>query len=266
MAEKLRPLPSAGVVLESRITPTRFDGSASSDLDGDQLSYDWDFGDGATLMGEQQPTHTYRQAGVYRVRLTIENDFGRSEAVWDVTVGQPPAAEMVLGERTAVGQPLTGQAAAADSATRFLWDMGDGRRHEGATVSHLYRRAGDYYVTLVADNGFGQTQMGRWVRVDGGQTSLFLPLTTFQSSSGVAGLSADMPAVAELDPVATSLSQAFVLQPIAFPTGTTPAEQLYAYLNAARSQFGLPPLDYGCLLYTSPSPRDGLLSRMPSSA
>ena len=24
--------------------------------------------------------------------------------------------------------------------------------------------------------------------------------------------------------------------------------------------------DYGCLLYTSPSPRDGLLSRMPSSA
>ena len=25
-------------------------------------------------------------------------------------------------------------------------------------------------------------------------------------------------------------------------------------------------LDYTCLLYTSPSPRDGLLSRMPSSA
>ena len=26
------------------------------------------------------------------------------------------------------------------------------------------------------------------------------------------------------------------------------------------------PIDYDCLLYTSPSPRDGLLSRMPSSA
>ena len=26
------------------------------------------------------------------------------------------------------------------------------------------------------------------------------------------------------------------------------------------------PLSYICLLYTSPSPRDGLLSRMPSSA
>ena len=27
-----------------------------------------------------------------------------------------------------------------------------------------------------------------------------------------------------------------------------------------------PPTAYSCLLYTSPSPRDGLLSRMPSSA
>ena len=28
----------------------------------------------------------------------------------------------------------------------------------------------------------------------------------------------------------------------------------------------LDPKDFSCLLYTSPSPRDGLLSRMPSSA
>ena len=33
-------------------------------------------------------------------------------------------------------------------------------------------------------------------------------------------------------------------------------------------RFELPPVDvmWDCLLYTSPSPRDGLLSRMPSSA
>ena len=29
---------------------------------------------------------------------------------------------------------------------------------------------------------------------------------------------------------------------------------------------GIPTWNTGCLLYTSPSPRDGLLSRMPSSA
>ena len=34
----------------------------------------------------------------------------------------------------------------------------------------------------------------------------------------------------------------------------------------AKIEFRHFPLDYACLLYTSPSPRDGLLSRMPSSA
>ena len=34
-----------------------------------------------------------------------------------------------------------------------------------------------------------------------------------------------------------------------------------AYQNSSKDTF-----TYACLLYTSPSPRDGLLSRMPSSA
>ena len=37
----------------------------------------------------------------------------------------------------------------------------------------------------------------------------------------------------------------------------------YSWLNLAS---GWIPGSIGCLLYTSPSPRDGLLSRMPSSA
>ena len=37
-------------------------------------------------------------------------------------------------------------------------------------------------------------------------------------------------------------------------------------LNLLFSEWGNRELHYCCLLYTSPSPRDGLLSRMPSSA
>ena len=46
----------------------------------------------------------------------------------------------------------------------------------------------------------------------------------------------------------------------------------YARIGQARSNLAsadtafVPTLDGNCLLYTSPSPRDGLLSRMPSSA
>ena len=38
------------------------------------------------------------------------------------------------------------------------------------------------------------------------------------------------------------------------------------FINTVRSRKRFSPWDKNCLLYTSPSPRDGLLSRMPSSA
>ena len=37
-------------------------------------------------------------------------------------------------------------------------------------------------------------------------------------------------------------------------------------VNAQASKVNYKAIAGGCLLYTSPSPRDGLLSRMPSSA
>ncbi len=208
------------------------------------LNVFWDFGDGATLLGEQQPTHTYVQGGVYRVRLTIENDFGRSEAVWDVTVGEAPIADMVVAERAAVGQPLTGQAFGDATTNRFTWDMGDGRTYEGATVSHHYRRPGDYYVTLTADNGFGRTQVGRWVRVDPGITTIFMPLAAYAAAETVAAWSADTQGAVTLDPAVGALSEVFVLDPIPFPPQMTGPEQLLAYVNAARARFELPPLPY----------------------
>lgn len=208
------------------------------------LSVFWDFGDGATLMGEQQPTHVYRQGGIHRVRLAIENAHGRSEAVWDVAVGQAPTADMAISDRTTVGEPLIGQAFTDQTETRFTWDMGDGRRHEGITVSHLYRRPGDYYVTLIADNGFGQTAVGRWVRVEDGVSTLYLPLAANEAGGSLSALSTDAPAPTDLDPVVTTLAERFALDPVSFPAGTSAAEQLFAYLNAARARFDLPPLAY----------------------
>ena len=46
--------------------------------------------------------------------------------------------------------------------------------------------------------------------------------------------------------------------------GLTPEKLSYAKDDALIMHPG--PMNRGCLLYTSPSPRDGLLSRMPSSA
>lgn len=205
----------------------------------------WDFGDGSTLMGEQQPSHTYTRPGSYRVRLTVENEFGRSDAVWDVVVGDPPVADMVITERVAVGQPLAGQAFGDDTVQRYTWDMGDGRTRAGQTISHLYRMPGDYYVTLTADNGFGQRQVGRWVRVDPGTTSLFLPMMAREGGVEFAATAAgDVASAIQLNPVEYNLTEAFRLDPVPFDPATSPAEQLLAYINAARARFSLPPMAY----------------------
>lgn len=52
-----------------------FDASASSDPDGDSLSYRWDFGDGATAEGKIVQ-HAYKKAGEYVVVLTVSDPAG----------------------------------------------------------------------------------------------------------------------------------------------------------------------------------------------
>ncbi|MCI0554325.1 MAG: PKD domain-containing protein, partial [Anaerolineae bacterium] len=47
-----------------------FDGTGSSDPDGDTLTFSWDFGDGTTGDGPT-PTHTYADNGDYIVTLTV---------------------------------------------------------------------------------------------------------------------------------------------------------------------------------------------------
>lgn len=57
-----------------------------SDVDGDLR---WDFGDGSTATGAN-PSHTYRQAGVFTVRVTADDEHGNSRtSSRAVTVGAP---------------------------------------------------------------------------------------------------------------------------------------------------------------------------------
>ncbi len=70
------------------------DGTASSDVDGAVVAWDWRFGDGGTGSGSTA-THTYTEAGTYTVRLEVTDDTGLTHATTtDVTVSPAPT---VLG-------------------------------------------------------------------------------------------------------------------------------------------------------------------------
>lgn len=66
-----------------------FDASASSDPDGNLVSYEWTFGDGGTASGVRV-THTYDDGGVFEVELTVRDDRdGEASAGDEVTVASP---------------------------------------------------------------------------------------------------------------------------------------------------------------------------------
>ncbi len=73
-----RPVANAGPNLVCCVDKeSMFDGTGSSDPDGDALAYQWNFGDGATAEGAKV-THSYSKSGAYTVTLRVDDGSGTS--------------------------------------------------------------------------------------------------------------------------------------------------------------------------------------------
>jgi PKD repeat protein len=113
-----------------------FDGSASSDPDGDALTYAWDLdGDGATDDSTlPKPSTTYTSNGTYTVTLRVTDTKGAS-AVATVTIrvgNTPPTATITTpaaGTTWKVGDVITFSGSATDAqdgtlpASALTWDL-----------------------------------------------------------------------------------------------------------------------------------------------
>ncbi|MCP4660620.1 MAG: PKD domain-containing protein, partial [bacterium] len=150
-----RPLPRVGTLALADCRTVVFDGSASSDADGDALEFFWDFGDGARGRG-RRTAHAYEAPGRYRARLLLEDASGQvgssSRLAFDAVLNAPPTAaagDDLVGAPGAVLRLDAGASADADGEiVRTLWDLGDGTRAESPSVEHAWSEPGTYLVKL----------------------------------------------------------------------------------------------------------------------
>ncbi len=101
-----------------------FDGSGSSDPDGDPLTWEWDVGDGSAHVNGAKVSHTYPTSGTYTATLYVRDNRGATgTATVRIDVGNTPPVPEITSPTTstqfAVGQSLllTGSATDAQDGT-----------------------------------------------------------------------------------------------------------------------------------------------------
>ena len=133
-----------------------FDASASSDPDGDALTYAWDFGDGSNGSGVS-PSHTFTQAGSYDVVLTVSDGVASDTETQTINVSQsnlPPVASFSATPTSGPAPLAVSFDASASSDPNgdplaYTWEFGDGARASGETTSHTYTQDGTYTAMLI---------------------------------------------------------------------------------------------------------------------
>jgi PKD repeat protein len=168
---------AAGPYASDEGSAVQFDGSASSDPDGDQVTYDWDFGDGSLHGTGVNPSHTYADnvARGYTVTLTVRDAgglVGTASAVAIVANVAPAVGPITAPvDPVQVGTPVVAtagftDAGILDSHTGTI-DWGDGSSSSAvvtetngsgsASGSHEYAVVGVYTVTLTVTDKDGGT-------------------------------------------------------------------------------------------------------------
>ncbi|MEO1058757.1 MAG: PKD domain-containing protein, partial [Actinomycetota bacterium] len=163
--------PTADFALDP-ITPSagetvRFN-DVSFDADGEIVSWDWDFGNGATSTAAD-PTTSFTTAGTYAVSLTVTDDDGDTDTiVKNVPVDVvPPSAAF---DFSITGSEVDFTDASTDDGTIVArsWDFGDGSPPVAtANPTHVYATAGTFEVTLIVeDDTGGRDRVTRAVKID----------------------------------------------------------------------------------------------------
>jgi len=124
-------------------------------------SWSWSFGDGGTST-EQNPLHTYIDAGSYTVQLIVGSSVGSDtlSRVDYITACAPPTADFSASPTsglTLVTAQFTDRSTPGSSPiTSWSWSFGDGATSAEQNPTHLYLLPGRYDVSLTVGTACGK--------------------------------------------------------------------------------------------------------------
>ena len=150
-----RPVPQIDAKTLSDGRTVVFDGTQSTDEDGEALEFFWDFGDGQSDSGVRI-AHRYEKVGDYMAEVIISDNSGQvgnsSLKRFKVVINEPPKAEAGSDYVGIPGQTFRFDGSASvdtdGKIKRYVWGFGDGSRGEGVALSHVFQKSGFYEVTL----------------------------------------------------------------------------------------------------------------------
>jgi len=120
-------------------------------------SYFWEFDDGTTST-DFEPSHTYNEAGLYQIKLTVTGEGGEAYAFHTMEVFVLPYLDFfVEPDLVMLPDEIVKSFNLSQYGTLYQWDFGDGSTYYAKDTSHLYTLPGVYDVRLNAWTEHGCT-------------------------------------------------------------------------------------------------------------
>jgi PKD repeat protein len=163
VSELLPPAAKATARVTSGSAPlsVRFDGSGSSDPQGEGLTYEWNFGDESVPSADASPQHVYQTPGDYTATLTVYDSLGQYDFdSVNITATEPnnPPTVYAGGMPASGTAPLTVTFSASGTdpeggTLTYAWSFGDGYSGTGQNPVHTYTSSGTFVAALTVSDG-----------------------------------------------------------------------------------------------------------------
>ncbi|MGB9926845.1 MAG: PKD domain-containing protein [Methanosarcina sp.] len=126
-----------------------------TDFSTNAEEWKWDFGDGAGST-QKSPEHMYSRAGNYKVTLTADNKNGTDSKFITLTaLAQPAFSASPISGKTPLTVTFTDKSTGAP--TSWNWNFGDGTNSTEKNPRHVYKKSGQYAITLTLNETGNKT-------------------------------------------------------------------------------------------------------------